>query len=255
MHMTLWQIGMCVPVLVPCRRSSRSCGSSSGSSCRSRSCTSLCCVFLWSFHWNQTLDNVRPMLLTLTIILKLCAVAFAWCALARSIKIEAVIVFLPLIVILGRVNGKVLVAFACSPGARALGIATRQRIVDVIADHVAHIVRIGGVMRVAVIVFNFGAAVTRPQQLTIDIEQVLGWATAARHDEMGMGGHTVTPIPMIRLHYHLGVKFVFRIVGDIIVKANTVEQFLVRQVNAQSGEIIAELDALRLMRPHHHAHQ
>lgn len=69
--------------------------------------------------------------------------------------------------------------------------------------------------------------VTRPQQLTIDIEQVLGWATAARHDEMGMGGHTVTPISMIRLHYHLGVKFVFRIVGDIIVKANTVEQFLV----------------------------
>lgn len=62
---------------------------------------------------------------------------------------------------LGRVNGKVLVAFACSPGARALGIATRQRIVDVIADHVICIVRIGGVMRVTVIVFNFGAAVNK----------------------------------------------------------------------------------------------
>lgn len=243
MHMALWQIGMCVPVLVPCRRSSRSC-CSCGSSCRRRSCTRLCRMFLWSFHRNQALDNVRPMLLTLTIILKLCAVAFAWCALARSIKIEAVIFLLPLMgEMLGRVNGKVLVTFACSPGARALGIATRQRIVDVIADHVVCIVRIGGVMRVTVIVFNFGAAVTRPQQLTIDIEQVLGWATAARHDEMGMGGHTVTPISMIRLHYHLGVKFVFRIIGDIIVKANTVEQFLVRQMNAQSGEIIAELDA------------
>ena len=167
MHVALCHIGVSVPVFVFCRRRSRS-SSSSRCSSRSRRLQSGRCrwnrtclgrVLLGPFHRNQTLDNIRPMRLALTIILKLGAVALARRALGRAIKIEPVVVFAPLVEVFGRVNGKVLVAFARSPRACSLGIATRDAVVDVVGDHVAQIKGIGSIVRVTVVVFNLGAAV------------------------------------------------------------------------------------------------
>jgi len=234
MHVALWHIGVSVPVFVFCRRrrsSSRRCSSRSrrlqSGRCRWNR-TRLGRVLLGPFHRNQTLDNIRPMRLALTIILKLGAVALARRALGRAIKIEPVVVFVPLVEVFGCVNGKVLVAFASSPGTCSLGIATRDAVYDVVGDHVAQIEGISGIVRVTVVVFNLGAAVTSPQQLTINIEQVLRRATSTSHDEMSMSGHAVAAIAMIMVHNQLGVGLVLRIVGDVVVETNASEQLLVR---------------------------
>ena len=60
-------------------------------------------------------------------------------------------------------------------------------------------------MGIAILIFYLSTAVAVPQHLAVDVEQILWWSLTSRHDEMGMRGHTVTPLVRVKLYFELSV--------------------------------------------------
>ena len=93
-------------------------------------------------------------------------------------------------------------------------------------------------MGITMIIFDLSTAVTCAKELAVYInnilktvckavpgslsfENYLGRSLATSKDEMSMIGHTVATISVIVLHNKFSIKFIFTIMNNVFVEANT----------------------------------
>ena len=100
-------------------------------------------------------------------------------------------------------------------------------------------------MGITVIIFDLSTTITCAKKLAVYINYILktvckavpgslsfrwkqSWnvfylrrSLATSEDEMGMIGHAVASVSVIVLHNHLGVKFIFTIMNNVIIESNT----------------------------------
>ena len=109
-------------------------------------------------------------------------------------------------------------------------------------------------MSITVIIFNLSTAVTCAKKLAVYINNILktvwkavpgslsfrwkqswnefylGRSLATSKDEMSVIGHTVATVSVIVLHNVFSIKFIFTIMNNVIVEANTFEKFFMRDM-------------------------